>query len=72
QVYASLLQEPDVAKRSKNKRRTVRKQLEKVKARLAVVEADPSVVETRSGFHCRTCGSTTCTGNCWGFWTDAQ
>ncbi|ETW00502.1 hypothetical protein H310_07115 [Aphanomyces invadans] len=72
QVYTALLDEPDLAKRSKNKRRTVRKQIEKVKARLEAVQADPAVVETRRGFHCRTCGSTSCTGNCWGFWNEVQ
>ncbi|KAG9413949.1 hypothetical protein AC1031_013151 [Aphanomyces cochlioides] len=72
-THTSHLEETDAAKRSKNKRRTVRKQIEKVQARLAAVQADPSIVEARTGkVHCRTCGSTDCVGNCWGFWNEMQ
>ncbi|KAF0692061.1 Aste57867_16805 [Aphanomyces stellatus] len=72
-VYASLLEETDAAKRSKNKRRTVRKQIEKVQARLVAVRENPDLVEAREGrIHCRTCGNATCTGNCWGFWNEVQ
>ncbi|OQR99560.1 hypothetical protein ACHHYP_05755 [Achlya hypogyna] len=69
-VVASLLTETDAVKRSKNRRRTVRKQIDKVKARLAVVTENPDAVETWHKVHCRTCGSTACEGTCWGFWNE--
>ncbi|KDO27308.1 hypothetical protein SPRG_07557 [Saprolegnia parasitica CBS 223.65] len=71
-VLAALLSEPEKQKRSQNRRRTVRKQLEKVKARLALVQENPSAVETWTKVHCRTCGSTDCEGTCWGFWNEVQ
>ncbi|OQS01894.1 hypothetical protein THRCLA_05671 [Thraustotheca clavata] len=67
-VLAALLKEPDSQKRSKNRRRTVRKQIEKVQQRIAFLNENPNAVETWKHVHCRTCGSTSCEGTCWGFW----
>ncbi|KAI9923228.1 hypothetical protein PsorP6_002016 [Peronosclerospora sorghi] len=60
---------------SKNKRRTIRNQINKIQARLEAIEADPAAAAAMLGLqprpiHCRTCGLAACMGNCWGFWSD--
>uniref|UniRef100_M4BDJ4 Rhodanese domain-containing protein n=1 Tax=Hyaloperonospora arabidopsidis (strain Emoy2) TaxID=559515 RepID=M4BDJ4_HYAAE len=60
---------------SKNKRRSIRNQLNKIKARVEAIDADPEAAAAILALdprpiHCRTCGLATCMGNCWGFWSD--
>ncbi|KAG7395228.1 hypothetical protein PHYBOEH_004033 [Phytophthora boehmeriae] len=60
---------------SKNKRRSIRNQLNKIKARLETIDADPEAAAATVALdprpiHCRTCGLEACLGNCWGFWSD--
>ncbi|CAI5731615.1 unnamed protein product [Peronospora destructor] len=60
---------------SKNKRRSIRNQLNKIKSRLETIDANPAAAAATLGLdprpiHCRTCGLVTCMGKCWGFWSD--
>ena len=60
---------------SKNKRRSIRNQLNKIKARVEAIDTDPEAAAAiwaldPRPMHCRTCGLATCVGNCWGFWSD--
>ncbi|ETO79105.1 hypothetical protein F444_06123 [Phytophthora nicotianae P1976] len=60
---------------SKNKRRSIRNQLNKIATRLEAIDADPEAAAATLALdprpiHCRTCGLATCMGNCWGFWSD--
>lgn len=61
----------------KNKRRTVRNQLNKIAARLEAVDQDPAAAQALLAIdprpiHCRTCGLDSCMGKCWGFWSDSE
>ncbi|KAG6620116.1 Rhodanese-like domain [Phytophthora cinnamomi] len=60
---------------SKNKRRSIRNQLNKIATRLEAIDADPEAAAAVLALnprpiHCRTCGLDACMGNCWGFWSD--
>ncbi|KUG00071.1 Thiosulfate sulfurtransferase/rhodanese domain-containing protein 2 [Phytophthora nicotianae] len=60
---------------SKNKRRSIRNQLNKIATRFEAIDADPEAAAATLALdprpiHCRTCGLATCMGNCWGFWSD--
>lgn len=60
---------------SKNKRRTIRNQLNKIAARIKAIDNDEEAAAATLALkphpiHCRTCGLATCMGNCWGFWND--
>lgn len=75
QALEAILKQFAVEKGWKNKRRTIRNQLDKIAARLEAIAADPeaaSALQAQSPrpIHCRTCGLATCMGNCWGFWND--
>lgn len=64
-----------VEKGWKNKRRTLRNQINKIAARLEAIDANPEEAQALVALrprpiHCRTCGLSTCFGNCWGFWND--
>ncbi|KAF1327044.1 Rhodanese-like domain, partial [Globisporangium splendens] len=64
-----------VEKGWRNKRRTIRNQINKIEARLRAIDEDleaaRALVELQPRpIHCRTCGLATCKGNCWGFWND--
>lgn len=64
-----------VEKGWKNKRRTIRNQINKIEARLQTIAANPEDAQALSALHprpihCRTCGLSACMGNCWGFWND--
>ncbi|RLN60610.1 hypothetical protein BBJ28_00019963 [Nothophytophthora sp. Chile5] len=72
EILAQFLQDKSS---SKNKRRTIRNQLNKIAARLEAIDADPEAAEAALALdprpiHCRTCGLASCMGNCWGFWSD--
>jgi 23S rRNA-/tRNA-specific pseudouridylate synthase len=59
-----------VGRRFRQKRKTLQKQIDRVRARIrelqtASVQTDASVCADRS--KCRNCGDTECTGRCWGF-----
>lgn len=71
----AIYKEHAVAKGWKNKRRTIRNQIDKIDARLAAIAADPVAAQALATLrprplHCRTCGQDSCVGNCWGFWND--
>ncbi|KAE9117280.1 hypothetical protein PF010_g8672 [Phytophthora fragariae] len=71
-ILAELLEDKNS---SKNKRRSIRNQLNKIAARLEATDADPEAAAALLALdprpiHCRTCGLNTCMGNCWGFWSD--
>jgi hypothetical protein len=71
-ILAQLLEDKSS---SKNKRRSIRNQLNKVAAQLEAIDADPEAAAAKWALeprpiHCRTCGSDSCMGNCWGFWSD--
>ncbi|CAH0492838.1 unnamed protein product [Peronospora farinosa] len=60
---------------SKNKRRSIRNQVNKIKSRLETIDANPAAAAAVLALdprpiHCRTCGLATCMGKCWGFWSD--
>ena len=59
-------------KEFKHKRKTLRKQIDKLTARLATMAADGITITAGSErpIHCRTCGLASCAGNCWGFWNE--
>eukprot|EP00644_Phytophthora_capsici_P010665 jgi/Phyca11/532874/estExt2_fgenesh1_pg.C_PHYCAscaffold_90015 len=71
-ILADLLEDKSS---SKNKRRSIRNQLNKIAARLEAIDVDPEAAAVTLSLdprpiHCRTCGLDTCIGNCWGFWSD--
>ena len=60
---------------SKNKRRSIRNQLSKIKSRLETINTNPAAAAAALALsprpiHCRTCGLAACMGTCWGFWSD--
>lgn len=71
----AIYKEYAVEKGWKNKRRSIRNQINKINARIEAIDANPEeaqalcVLRPRP-IHCRTCGLATCAGNCWGFWND--
>lgn len=58
---------------SRNQRRTISRQLDKVETRLALLESGATHV-TAHVPRCRTCGleSVLCDGHCWGFWKESR
>ncbi len=59
----------------KNKRRTVRKQIDKITKQIEALDAGEASIECQEkaasrSIHCRTCGAISCMGNCWGFWNE--
>ena len=62
--------EAHLSQLSRNKRRTIRVQIERVRAELTNRLGGHSEVTFKR--QCRTCGSKTCSGRCWGFWKEAQ
>ncbi|KAL7692466.1 putative Rhodanese-like domain, rhodanase, Rhodanese-like domain superfamily [Plasmopara halstedii] len=72
EILANLLEDRSS---SKNKRRSIRNQLNKIAERQRAIDADPKAAAAILALqprpiHCRTCGMATCMGNCWGFWSD--
>ena len=55
------------AQQSVNRRRAIRKQLARVAARLAALDAGDAAAVYDGPPRCRSCGQTRCDG-CWGFW----
>lgn len=62
------------SKDHKNTRRTLRKQIEKVAARMNDLESGAAAVEQNAKRRCRTCfeSEKVCDGLCWGFWKTLQ
>lgn len=62
------------AKKHKNVRKTLRKQMEKISARQIDIREGNAVVETNAKRRCRTCfeSEDICDGRCWGFWKHTQ
>ena len=62
------------AKGHRNVRRTLRKQMEKVRSRMEDLEGGTAVVERNARRRCRTCfeSEDICDGLCWGFWRSMQ
>ena len=62
------------AKEHKNVRRTLRKQMEKVEARINDLQEGKVTVERNAKRRCRTCfeSEELCDGLCWGFWKHSQ
>ena len=60
-----------VGKRFKQKRKTINRQCDRVKAAIGALSGDTedSAILTSfpDGKNCRNCGNTSCDGNCWGF-----
>jgi predicted sulfurtransferase len=58
------------AKKHKNVRKTLRKQMEKIDARVNDIKDGNAVVEQNAKRRCRTCfeSDDICDGRCWGFW----
>lgn len=62
--------EVGVGRQSKNRRRTLRRQIERIDARLAELRSGSAAVQLRAEMHpCRTCEQASCAGDCWGFWS---
>ena len=55
-----------IGKKGKQKRRTIRKQIEKIEAYMNSIKTGEGM-EVESELQCRNCGSTACSGDCWGF-----
>eukprot|EP00986_Skeletonema_menzelii_P021176 scaffold33469_cov177-Skeletonema_menzelii.AAC.2 len=62
------------AKKHKNVRKTLRKQIEKIDARVNDIKEGNAVVEQNAKRRCRTCfeSDDICDGRCWGFWKHTQ
>jgi len=62
------------AKKHKNVRKTLRKQMEKIDARVDDIKVGNAVVEQNAKRRCRTCfeSNDICDGRCWGFWKHSQ
>ena len=62
------------AKEHKNVRRTLRKQMDKILARIKDLEEDSAEVDRNAKRRCRTCfeSDDVCDGLCWGFWRSLQ
>eukprot|EP00984_Skeletonema_dohrnii_P025227 scaffold14341_cov74-Skeletonema_dohrnii-CCMP3373.AAC.1 len=62
------------AKKHKNVRKTLRKQMEKIDARVDDIKVGNAVVEQDAKRRCRTCfeSNDICDGRCWGFWKHSQ
>lgn len=59
---------------SKQVRKTLRKQIEKLRQRLEDIEKNPELVNPNAPRRCRSCREphgTVCNGYCWGFWKTA-
>jgi tRNA pseudouridine synthase 9 len=56
-----------IGKKGKQKRRTIRKQIEKIEAFIKAKEGGVRSMEFETELQCRNCGSSTCSGGCWGF-----
>ena len=59
---------------SKHVRKTLRKQIEKLRLRILEVEQNPDLVQPDAPRRCRSCREphgTVCNGFCWGFWKTA-
>jgi hypothetical protein len=71
-----ILAEHALDKTWKNKRKTLRKQIDKITKRIEELDAAGITHPLQPGetryIHCRTCGSSTCMGNCWGFWNEVS
>jgi len=62
------------AAKHKNVRKTLRKQMEKIDARLNDLKEGNAIVEQNARRRCRTCfeSDNICDGRCWGFWKHSQ
>ena len=62
------------AKKHKNVRKTLRKQMEKIDARVNDIKMGNAVLEQNAKRRCRTCfeSNDICDGRCWGFWKHSQ
>lgn len=62
------------AKKHKNVRKTLRKQMEKIDARLTDIKEGKAILEQNAKRRCRTCfeSDDVCDGRCWGFWKHCQ
>ncbi|KAL7433173.1 hypothetical protein ACHAXM_003518 [Skeletonema potamos] len=62
------------ATKHKNVRKTLRKQMEKIDARLNDLKEGNAIVEQNARRRCRTCfeSDNICDGRCWGFWKHSQ
>lgn len=69
-----LQKEWDALLGNKNKRRTIRKQIDRVEQRLAQLVSGEAKVASREevGIRCRNCGTVDCEGRCWGFWAQRE
>ena len=59
---------------SKHVRKTLRKQIEKLRLRILEVDQNPGLVQPNAPRRCRSCREphgTVCNGFCWGFWKTA-
>ena len=59
---------------SKHVRKTLRKQIEKLRLRIVEVDQNPDLVQPNAPRRCRSCREphgTVCNGFCWGFWKTA-
>ena len=64
----TILVEVAVGKRFKAKRKTLHKQCEKIRQRLAEIEDGVNVHHSTNNQHrCRNCNDPACSGRCWGF-----
>ena len=71
-VYARLGEGGKSVKKSRNRRKTVMKQIEKIQARLTALASGEAVVQTDAPLRCRTCADAACRGDCWGFWAKTE
>ena len=55
-----------IGKKGKQKRRTIRKQIQKIEAFISTKDEHGPLM-TESELQCRNCGCATCAGDCWGF-----
>jgi predicted sulfurtransferase/23S rRNA-/tRNA-specific pseudouridylate synthase len=62
-----LIQPIAVGKRYKQKRKTLQKQMEKIRDHLEAAALNISVTDQESSTMCRNCGGAECLGGCWGF-----
>jgi 23S rRNA-/tRNA-specific pseudouridylate synthase len=66
----TLIEEIAVGRKFKQRRKTLKKQCDKILERLAEIGTDEVSsfgVEEKRDSACRSCGETVCSGNCWGF-----
>jgi len=64
----SIMKESNRAQQSKKLRKTLRKQINRVSARMEMIEEDEACVDCNVPRKCRMCLSSKCDGLCWGFW----